>query len=65
VQAGSVAPEDTTAAAAAVPVSPEGLNLHRELADGVCQRCVQLVIRPAVKQSLQPLLPAVKRLSVT
>jgi hypothetical protein len=42
--------------------APEGLDLHGELADGVRQCCVQLIVRPAVKQSLQALLPAVKRL---
>jgi hypothetical protein len=42
---------------------PEWLDLHWELSDCVCQRCIQLVVRPPLKQRLQPLLPAVQCLA--
>ena len=41
---------------------PKGLDVHREARDGVCEGGIESVVRPSVKQRLQPVLPAVEGL---
>ena len=41
---------------------PEGLDMHREPRDGIRESRVQSVIWPAIKQSLEPVLPAIQGL---
>ena len=41
---------------------PEGLDVHREPRDGICESCVQRIIWPAIEQSLETVLPAIQGL---
>ena len=39
---------------------PEGLDVHREARHRVCEGCIQRIVRPALEERLQAILPSVQ-----